>query len=65
MQQSGDEPLAQAISTAENFQYVKDIKTQGVNHWASENGFILEELALIQPSYFEPVNSISKNKFYN
>jgi hypothetical protein len=63
MQQSGDEPLAQAISTAENFQYVKDIKTQGVNHWASENGFILEELALIQPSYFEPVNSISKINF--
>lgn len=60
MQQSGDEPLAQTISTTENFEYVKDIKTQGVDHWASENGFILEELALIQPSYFEPINSLSK-----
>lgn len=51
MQQSGAENLAQQINREQKFAFVADIKTKGVKQWADKNGFTLEELAWIQPSY--------------
>ncbi len=51
MQQSGDEELAQKIKQEHNYDYVKDIKTNGVFEWAQKNGFTVEELKWIQPAY--------------
>jgi Secretion system C-terminal sorting domain len=51
MQQSGFEHLAQQINSTERFEYLKNIKTIGVHKWACNNGFTLNELALIQPGY--------------
>lgn len=51
MQQSGYEDLARKISASENYEYLRNIKTAGVKEWASEHGFSLDELALIQPGY--------------
>jgi hypothetical protein len=62
MKQSGSDSLAIAISERENLAKVREIKTPGVLKWAHKNGFELEELALIQPSYEPPpsLNSIYK-----
>lgn len=60
MKQSGAAALAQTIKENENLAYVFDIKTEGVAEWAASNGFTLNELALIQPSYFEPINDLNK-----
>jgi hypothetical protein len=62
MQQSGHESLAQSINSKERFAYIKNIKTYGVKEWASANGFSLDELAWIQPSYplSTIVNEVSK-----
>lgn len=51
MQQSGAESLARKIDAEQKFAYVRDIKVGGVKEWADENGFTLQELAWIQPSY--------------
>ncbi len=51
MQQSGYEALAQDIAAIENLAYVKEIKTAGVQEWATTFGFSINELALIQPEY--------------
>lgn len=53
---SGNGDLAQEISKNENYAYVKDIQTKGVVEWAEIQGFSLEELALIQPTYQNPDN---------
>jgi len=58
MQQSGASKLARTIRDNENLAYLNDIKTEGVTFWAYENGFSLDELALIQPTYSEPIGSI-------
>jgi hypothetical protein len=59
MQQSGAKKLAQTISTNENLAYVEDIMTNGVAEWAEKNGFTMDELALIQPTYPDPIGGIS------
>lgn len=51
MQQSGNDALAQAINSKEKFAYVHQITTPGVQAWASEQGFTIDELAWIQPGY--------------
>lgn len=51
MQQSGAENLARRIDADNKFVYVKDIKIKGVNEWAINNGFTIDELAWIQPGY--------------
>jgi Secretion system C-terminal sorting domain len=51
MQQSGAEGLARRINETEQFAYVTNIKTPGVDNWANDNGFTLQELAWIQPGY--------------
>ncbi len=51
MQQTGYENLAQSISKADNYIWVKDLKDQRVIEWQQLSGFSLEELKLIQGAY--------------
>jgi hypothetical protein len=51
MQQSGAEKLAQEINKNEKFAYVHQIKTNGVEEWATANGLSIDDLAWIQPGY--------------
>lgn len=51
MMQSGRDDLAQLINRNEKFAYVREIKTEGVQAWADENGFTTDELAWFQPGY--------------
>ncbi len=51
MQASGSEKLAQQISQDYNFEYLEDILTPGIASWAFSNGFTIDELKWIQPSY--------------
>lgn len=57
MHVSGDDELVSRIRNEHNFDYIKDIKTEGVTEWASINGFTVEELKWIQPGY-PPANNI-------
>lgn len=54
MLMSGNENLAQRISTKENYAYIRDIQTNGVEEWAENHGFTVDELAWIQPGYMLP-----------
>ncbi|MBI1185385.1 T9SS type A sorting domain-containing protein [bacterium] len=58
---SGHENLARRISKEHNYDYVKDIKTEGLVAWANEFGFTVDELAWIQPGY--AANEISYKPF--
>ena len=51
MKTSDNGELAQQIKKEHNYDYIADIKTKGVTEWAAENGFLLDELAWIQPGY--------------
>ncbi|WP_343633686.1 hypothetical protein [Fluviicola sp.] len=51
MQQTGFENLAQQISKADNYVWVKDLKGEQVLEWQQLSGFSLEELKLIQGAY--------------
>lgn len=51
MAESGHSSLAQQIKEEHNYDYIRDIKTEGVLAWANTHGFSLQELALIQPGY--------------
>jgi hypothetical protein len=52
MQQSGYESLAREIDSKQKFAFVHDIKVKGVDKWAQEQGFTIDELAWIQPGYW-------------
>lgn len=56
---SGHEELVQRIRKEHNFDYIKDIKTEGVVEWTKEFGFSIEELKLIQPGYQAPRSLVS------
>lgn len=51
MKVSGHGNLAQRVSREHNYDYIRDIKTAGLNEWAVAHGFTQDELAWIQPSY--------------
>lgn len=51
---SGNDHLARKIHDEHNFDYIKDIKTQGIDSWARDHGFTVDELAWIQPGYQAP-----------
>ena len=53
---SGHKQLVAKISAAHNYDYIEDIKTEGVKEWASEFGFAMEELKWIQPAYAPTVS---------
>ncbi|MFK7756281.1 MAG: T9SS type A sorting domain-containing protein [Flavobacteriales bacterium] len=48
---SGNGELAQQISKEHNYNYINDIKTEGLTQWAEEFGFTVDELKWIQPGY--------------
>ena len=48
---SDREDLAMKIRKEHNYDYIADIKTEGLTNWAMENGFTVEELKWIQPGY--------------
>lgn len=48
---SGHDDLARKINAEHRYDYIKDIKTDGLGTWAINHGFTKEELALIQPGY--------------
>lgn len=62
MKISGAEDLVVQISKEHNYDYLSNIKTEGVLDWADEHGFSLNELALIQPGYSanRPVEELGK-----
>lgn len=51
MKASGHGALARKIQKEYNYEYLCDIKTEGVAEWAKKHGFELQELAWIQPAY--------------
>jgi len=53
---SGHENLVAAIQTEHNYDYIEDIRTEGVTEWAFEQGFTLDELKWIQPTYAPQTN---------
>lgn len=57
MKASNSGALAARIRQEHNFDYLRDIKTEGVSKWAKEWGFELTELAWIQPGYM-PYTSV-------
>lgn len=59
MKASGNGELALAISAAHNYDYVADIRTEGLLEWAQEHGFETSELAWIQPSYPDSRRTVS------
>lgn len=56
---SGNEKLVENIRKEHNYDYIKDIKTEGVTDWAKIHGFSIEELKLIQPGYQAPRTLVS------
>ncbi|MEM9861647.1 MAG: hypothetical protein AAF938_08535 [Myxococcota bacterium] len=50
--QSGAPELARRIARRENRAFLREMTTPGIARWASEHGFTLRELAMIQPSNY-------------
>jgi len=51
MQGTGHEALAQSIAETQNNAYVKEMIDDNILEWADNQGFSVDELALIQPNY--------------
>lgn len=49
--ESGEQDLVERISKENNFAYLAEMEYPELGIWAEKNGFTLEELAWIQPSY--------------
>lgn len=56
---SGHEDLVAKISQEHNYDYIADIHTEGLQEWANEFGFTLDELKWIQPGY-QPTTNIEQ-----
>ncbi len=54
MQQSGFDAMAVRIASRNNLVHSIDINDPEVYAWQESSGFTMEELALIQPSYYAP-----------
>lgn len=65
MMMSGHEALAQRISAADNYVWVKDLKDPEALAWQASSGFALEELKLIQGAYdwYPPNAWVSPDKY--
>jgi hypothetical protein len=51
VQETAGREVAEQINTQHQYDYIMDMHEPVVNAWAGENGFTLEECAMIQPSY--------------
>lgn len=79
MKESGYTELVAKIKENENYKYIKNIQTAGINEWAEKFGFTIDELKWIQPSYLPspdliqamdegtngPVNKITNSSHLN
>lgn len=65
MMMSGYDALAQRISAADNYVWVKDIKDPEAIAWQQYSGFTMEELKLIQGAYdwYPPNAWVSPDKY--
>ncbi len=53
---SGHSELSNRISRNMNYYYLKRMEDKELNDWVECSGFTLDELAWIQPGYFQPIN---------
>lgn len=60
MHRSGYDDLVKEIRQNENYKYIEEIKTKGVNEWAEKHGFTLDELKWIQPAYGSQPNYLTQ-----
>lgn len=51
IKETGHEPISRMIASKTNLAYVREMNYPEVGNWATENGFTIDELAWIQPSY--------------
>lgn len=56
IKESGNPSLSKHISFNMNDAYLLDMSDPALEYWVAESGFTPEELAWIQPGYFQPVN---------
>ncbi len=56
MAYSGHDDLVASISREHNYDYIEDIRTEGVSEWATNHGFTIDELKWIQPNYAASTN---------
>lgn len=56
IKESGNPELSKHISINMNDAYVLDMHDNELNKWVASSGFTAEELAWIQPGYFQPID---------
>jgi len=56
LRESGELELVDFVVKNMNNAYLRDMPQEGIQQWADANGFTLNELMWIQPSYGAPVN---------
>ena len=52
--ESGEPELTRAINARHEYAFIRDIQEPALVAWATEHGFTLDELAMIQPEYGGP-----------
>ncbi|NVK65043.1 MAG: hypothetical protein HWE22_10680 [Flavobacteriales bacterium] len=57
IQQTGHEALVQEIEASENYATIYEMTNPKLLKWVAQSGLTLEECAMIQPTYYTPVNS--------
>ncbi|MCA6364830.1 MAG: hypothetical protein IM638_17485 [Bacteroidetes bacterium] len=61
MLKSGAGKLARKVSLTNNYIYIRQLTDPAFFQWQAQSGFTIDELALIQPSYYNPI-LIDENK---
>lgn len=61
IKESGNEAISREIQRTQNFAYVKEIHSEGLEKWAADCGLTVGELAWIQPGYM-PTNYVTPMK---
>lgn len=56
IKESGNPDLSKKISINMNDAYLLDMRDDELNNWVTQSGFTAEELAWIQPGYFQPID---------
>ncbi len=56
IKESGHPKLSKHISANMNDAYLLDMHDSELNNWVEQSGFTAEELAWIQPGYFQPID---------
>lgn len=56
IKESENTEISDRISQNMNYEYLRNMKDEGLASWVQQSGFSVAELAWIQPGYFQPVN---------